>query len=92
MSFRSNDPSTSVAASASLNTAALEGLVLDVIRTFPDGCIADEVEKALPQLRLVSISPRFRPLMNKGLIVDTGERRMAVSGRKQRVMKAVNLT
>jgi hypothetical protein len=62
-------------------------MVYEVISKYPDGCIADDVERELANLRSHSITPRFAPLMRKGFIFDTGERRMASSGRSQRVVK-----
>ena len=62
-------------------------MVYEVISKYPDGCIADDVERELAHLRSHSITPRFAPLMRKGFIFDTGERRMASSGRSQRVVK-----
>lgn len=86
---RSGDPETSHAA-ARLDATWLERAVLTVICAFADGCIGDDVEDALPAHRLVSISPRFRPLLKKGFIADTGERRLARSGRTQRVMRVTD--
>jgi hypothetical protein len=45
--------------------------------------------KHFPNHGVQTISPRFAPLMRKGFIYDTGERRKASSGRSQRVMKVV---
>jgi len=84
---RTNDPDTSHAAANSVDTSQLESMVYEVISKYPDGCIADDVERELAHLRSHSITPRFAPLMRKGFIVDTGERRMASSGRSQRVVK-----
>jgi len=36
-----------------------------------------------------SITARYRSLLDKGFIVDTGERRKGQSGRAQRVLKAL---
>jgi hypothetical protein len=84
---RTNDPDTSHAAANSVDTSQLESMVYEVISKYPDGCIADDVERELANLRSHSITPRFAPLMRKGFIFDTGERRMASSGRSQRVVK-----
>jgi hypothetical protein len=87
---RNTDPTTSHEAAKSVGVLSdMEQTVFDVIKQFPLGCIADEIEDKLPGKRLVSISPRFKPLINKGFIVDTGEKREGRSGRKQRVMLAV---
>ena len=84
---RTDDPDTSHVAANSVDTSQLESMVYEVISKYPDGCIADDVERELAHLRSHSITPRFAPLMRKGFIVDTGERRMASSGRSQRVVK-----
>jgi hypothetical protein len=86
---RNTDPDTSHEAAKQVPATELEELVLGIIQKFPDGCIADEVERELFNLRSNSITPRFAALIRKGYIVDTGERRRASSGRSQRVMKAV---
>lgn len=86
---RATDPETSKQAAQSVDTSKMEQIVLDVIRSFPDGCISQDVESELAQYRASSITPRYRPLMKKGLIVDTGEKRPGFSGRNQRVMRAV---
>ena len=86
---RNTDPDTSNEAAKQIPATELEAIVLDVIKTFPDGCIADDVELHLSHLRSHSITPRFSKLISKGYVVDTGERRKALSGRSQRVMKAV---
>ena len=84
---RTDDPDTSHAAANSVDTSQLESMVYEVISKYPDGCIADDVERELAHLRSHSITPRFAPLMRKGFIFDTGERRIASSGRSQRVVK-----
>jgi hypothetical protein len=86
---RKTDPQTSKEAAKTVDVNKMEQLVLDVIKSFPDGCISQDVESALAQYRASSITPRYRPLMKKGLIVDTGEKRPGFSGRNQRVMRAI---
>lgn len=87
MLARETDPDTSHEAAETVDTAQLEAMVYEVIKQHPQGCIADDVENALWKYRSHSITPRFAPLLRKGLIVDTGERRKAGSGRSQRVVK-----
>jgi len=86
---RTTDPDTSQEAAETVDTCHLESLVYEVIKQFQDGCIGDDVVKRLPQFGIQTISPRFAPLIRKGFIFDTGERRMASSGRSQRVVKAL---
>ena len=84
---RSRDASTSHAAGEKVDTARLEGLVYEAIKKYPDGCIMDDVIASLPQIREHSIQPRFAPLMRKGFVVDTGEKREGKSGRLQRIVR-----
>jgi hypothetical protein len=85
---RIRDAKTSYDAGEKVDTAKLEGVVYEVIKKHPDGCIMDDVIDALPHIREHSIQPRFAPLIRKGFVSDTGEKRMGKSGRFQRVMKA----
>ena len=86
------DPDTSHQAKVSVDPTKLEQLVYNEIENFGDhGCIHDQVEHQMYtkyKIRTGSISPRYARLMEKGLIIDTGERRKAMSGRNQRVMMA----
>lgn len=86
---RNTDPDTSHEAAASISTAAMERIVYEAIKKFPNGCIADDVQGFLASYRSNTITPRFAPLIRKGFIVDTGDRKRASSGRSQRVMAAV---
>ena len=86
---RNTDPQTSKEAAVTVNVSSMEQTVLDVIKSYPKGCITEQIEWDLPDVRISSISPRIRPLINKGLIIDTGEKRPSSSGRNQRVLKAV---
>lgn len=87
--FRKTDPETSKQAAESVPVERLERMVYEAIKTLPDGAIADDLEKILPGVKLNSITPRIAPLIKKGYIYDTGERRRASSGRSQRVLKVV---
>jgi hypothetical protein len=85
---RNRDASTSHAAGSKVDTARLEGMVYEAIKKYPDGCIMDDVIASLPNVREHSIQPRFAPLIRKGFVVDTGEKREGRSGRLQRIIKA----
>jgi hypothetical protein len=87
---RNTDPDTSVEAAKSIDSTQLESMVYEVIAMYPNGCTSDEVLKHFPHHGVQTISPRFAPLLRKGFIYDTGERRKASSGRSQRVMKATS--
>lgn len=86
---RKKDPDTSKKAAEKVDSATLERMVYEVIARHPNGCISDDVIRALPGYGVQTLSPRYAPLLKKGFIVDTGERRVAKSGVKQRVMKAI---
>ena len=86
---RLTDPETSVDAALSIDATKMEQVVLDVIKSFPNGCICQDIESALPHIRTSSISPRIKPLVKNGLIVETGEKRPGFSGRNQKVVRAV---
>lgn len=88
--FRKTDPETSKEAAESVPVARLEKIVYEAIKASHDGLTADEIERALPGVKLNSISPRIAPLIKKGYIYDSGERRKASSGRSQRVLKVVS--
>jgi hypothetical protein len=84
---RRHDPDTAKKAAAAAPVAELEGRVLRLLRT-SGGMTTHELAKAL-FMDLVSISPRMRPLVEKGLARDSGERRCGESGRSSIVWKAI---
>ena len=83
---RHSDPATSFAAAKSISVSKLEQTLLDLLRSHPEGLTSHEAS-ALAKISLVSISPRFRPLFDKGLIVDSDEKRAGENGRKSIVWK-----
>lgn len=79
---RRTDPETSHAAAATVPVTELEAIVLDQIRRAePYGMTIDELV-AMTGLPKVSLSPRLRPLFNKGLVTTCGKRK-GDSGRMQ---------
>lgn len=80
-------PVTSVEAAASFDSASMEYRVYEVIASFDNGCIQDEVLSALSHYPYSSVTARFRSLLDKGYIVDTGLTRPGKSGRQQRILK-----
>ena len=84
---RRNDPSTSHDAAEQMDATAMESIVADAIwQIGAGGAIADDVCNALPQHAYNSITPRFKPLKEKGIVIVDGTRRKATSGRGQMVM------
>jgi hypothetical protein len=85
---RRSDPDTSRAAAARTPVAALEDRVLRALRVSKEGMTTHELAWLL-KLELVSVSPRMRPLAQKNLVRDTGERRASDNGRSSIVWKAI---
>tara|TARA_R110000737_G_scaffold340958_2_gene364312 strand:+ start:537 stop:878 length:342 start_codon:yes stop_codon:yes gene_type:complete len=97
--YRKDAVDTSVQAALDLNTdhvvlwskdirlTRLEYVVLVCIRKLGP-CISDEVREQFPNWSYSTVTARYRSLLDKGLIKDTGKRRKGNSGRKQRVMEA----
>ena len=85
---RTEDPDTSHEAAQKVDTARLERMVYEVILQYPNGVTGDEIMRHFPHHGIQTISPRYAPLIRKGFIEDTGERRKGSSGRSQRVMRA----
>ena len=81
---------TSISAARKVDTSFLEPLVYQAIGSFTNGCIQDQVIDYCFQYRencpYSSVTARFRSLLDKGLIRDTGERRKGRSGVNQRVL------
>ena len=87
---RNSDPITSHQAAASIDAAKLEAQVYKVIFSHGRvGCISDDVKEAMG-LDNNSITPRFKPLKNRGHIIDTGWGRPGRSGRQQTILIAAD--
>jgi hypothetical protein len=84
---RREDPTTSHQAAQAVDTTKLEQMVYEAIKSFPDGCISDEILEKYPQYPYSSITARYRALLDKGLIEVSGVKRGRF-GRNQRIMKA----
>jgi len=83
---RRKDPQTSQDAAKSVNTSNMEQIVYEVIAKYPQGCIQDEVLAQLVSYPYSTVTARFRALLDKGYIIDTGLTRPGKSGKKQRVL------
>jgi hypothetical protein len=86
--YRKDAPETSIQSAHAVDTKSLEKIVYEVIRSHPDGCISDDVIGELDNFSYPSITARYKALMTKKLVCDTGEKRPGKSGKLQRVMKA----
>jgi predicted ArsR family transcriptional regulator len=71
---RRHDRTTSHAAAASVRPTGLEQTVLDALAQFPEGATSFELAAVL-DLSLVTVSPRLKPLVTKGHVVEAGQRR-----------------
>lgn len=89
MLVRTTDPDTSMDAAEKVDTTKLEKLVYEAIAKHPNGCTSEEVMAHFPNHGIQTISPRYAPLIRKGFIEDTGERRISKNGRSQRVLKVI---
>ena len=84
---RREDPATSHQAAQAVDTTKLEQLVYEAIKSFPEGCISDEILEMYPNYPYSSITARYRALLDKDLIEVSGVKR-GKFGRNQRIMKA----
>jgi len=82
---RSGDPATAHDAAASVNATRLEQVVLDALMQLGPKT-SFELADALG-LSLVTVSPRLRPLADKGLVEDSGQVKVNPSGRKSIVWR-----
>ena len=81
---RNDDPVTSHQSAFAVDTNKMESIVLQAIDSFgKDGCISDDVLKALPNYRYSSITARYKPLKEKGLVITDGTTSKGESGRSQ---------
>jgi len=86
---RSSDPITSIEAAEQVDSTKLESMVYEAIAKHPNGLTSDEIMLYFPNHGVQTISPRYAPLIRKGLIEDSGEKRKGKSGKFQRVLKVV---
>lgn len=88
--FRRNASDTSIEAAKSIEVTKLEALVLQAIKdSGKTGITQDELLQRFSHYSYSSITARPSALKRKGLVVDSGERRPARSGRNQAVLVAV---
>ena len=82
---RRSDPETSKEAARSVNTTMLEACVYGALKAH--GPMTSFEVADILRLSLVTVSPRLRPMTEKGLVEDSGLKRTGTSGRKQIVWK-----
>jgi hypothetical protein len=89
MIHRHHASDTSIEAAESIDTTRLEQMILDDIELSGIwGMTQDDLLRMHPRLSYSSITSRPAALKRKGLIYDSGERRLGKSGRRQAVLKA----
>jgi hypothetical protein len=84
---RREDPTTSHQAAQAVDTNKLEKVVYEAIKSFPDGCISDQILDMYPNYPYSSITARYKALLDKNMIEVSGVKR-GKFGRNQRIMKA----
>jgi hypothetical protein len=84
---RREDPVTSHQAAQAVDTTKLEKVVYEAIKSFPDGCISDQILDMYPNYPYSSITARYKALLDKDMIEISGVKR-GKFGRNQRIMKA----
>ena len=87
---RRDGPDTSQKSAEKIDSSKLEGMVYEAIAKHGErGCISDDIRRQFVHLPYSSVTARYKALLDKGFIEDTGERRPGDSGRPQRVMRAI---
>jgi len=87
---RDTDPATSHAAAESVDALGLCLKVYGVMAEWgSNGCIADDVGEALPDILSHSLTPRYKQMVEMGMIEVTGEQRKGHSGRYQQVRRTL---
>lgn len=87
---RWSDPDTSKAAAEDLageKATRLEYVVLATLQNFPQGLTMHEIVR-LTGLPWNTVSPRIRPLVRKGFVIDSGKRRKGPTGHSCIVWRA----
>jgi uncharacterized protein YwgA len=72
---RKDDPITSQEAAQAVDSTKLEQMVYEAIKSFPDGCISDQILDMYPNYPYSSITARYRALLDKGFIEVSGVKR-----------------
>lgn len=87
---RSADPNTSKKAADVVKVPKLIQQIYDVMILAGDyGCTSDDVGDALPHLGVQTYSPRFKQMVNLGMIEVTDETRTGRAGVQQDVRRAL---
>lgn len=85
---RTSDPATAKDAAAETRARILEKIVLQALAKSEDGLTSEQCAAAT-QLSLVTVSPRMRPLVRRGKIYESKDRRPNISGKMAIVWKVM---
>ena len=86
---RDTDPDTSHAAAEAVDAQGLCEIIYKLMAGYKDGCISNDVEAALPHILSHSLTPRYRQMVDAGMIEVTGEKRKGDSGHYQQVRRVL---
>jgi len=87
---RGTDPYTSHLAGSKVNAHQLMEAIYTVMTPYSQhGCTSDEVEIMLPHILSHSITPRFKQMLDAGMIELTGQTKKARTGRQQLVRRVL---
>jgi len=87
---RGSDPDTSHDAAQDVQggkASRMEQQVLDMLKQYPDGLTGHELVH-LTGIPYQSCTPRIRPLVRKGLVIDSGNRREGPCRKQNIIWKA----
>ena len=82
---RALDPKTSLAAAHSMkgkNASSIAKKVAAAVSNSEDGLTSSQIQQ-ITGIKHESLTPRLAPLRRKGIIADSGKRRLGESGREQ---------
>ncbi|MGC2234280.1 MAG: hypothetical protein WBA09_22455 [Candidatus Acidiferrum sp.] len=85
---RRRDPDTSKRAARSVDATPLQRMVLSLLNQHSAGLTTHQLAEFM-DIDLVTVSPRIAPLVRRGLVCDSGQRRKGESGRMSIVWKVV---
>ena len=87
---RNTDPDTSHEAADQVDASGLMQEIYAAMSTFGDaGCTADDIEDYLSHLQNWTISPRYKQMVERGMIEVTGEKRVGKSNRMLMVRRVL---
>ena len=87
---RHTDPETSHEAAEEMDASNLIESIYRVMAEYGDeGCISDDVDDDLPGVLHQSLTPRFRQMLDRGMIEYTGEKRRSLKSNRLQLVRRV---